>query len=100
MNCRISFGTQRSPLEPDLSAHLGQSHQEKQGTPTMGGLMILAGILAAFGLSGHWSLFGLTAGFALIGFADDYLVPKLRSGSRGLRWVPNAIQKRPIESFK
>ncbi len=74
-----------------VSAHLGESHQKKQGTPTMGGLMILVGVLTAFGFSHNWSLFGLTFGFGLIGFADDYLIPKFRPGSRGLRWIPKLI---------
>ena len=69
-----------------------QSHLKKQGTPTMGGIMFLIAIIAA-------SLIGalrigkptpemlqillMTAGFGLIGFADDYLKIK-RHKSDGL----------------
>lgn len=58
---------------------------EKQGTPTMGGFMILLAV--AFGtflwadLSNPyiWAAMGVTMGFGLIGFADDYL--KVTKGS-------------------
>ncbi len=55
-----------------------QSHLEKQGTPTMGGLLILSALLVATLLWARWdnpfiwiTLF-VTYGFGLIGFADDY----------------------------
>ncbi len=71
-----------------VSAHLPE-HAAKQGTPTMGGLIVIAGVaagLAAAGVpSGVWVLL---ASFAAVGFADDYLIPKLRPGSRGLTWLP------------
>ncbi len=52
---------------------------EKQGTPTMGGLMILAGILFAVALWGNltnlyvWAVLFVVVGFGLIGLYDDYL---------------------------
>ncbi|MCP5084970.1 MAG: phospho-N-acetylmuramoyl-pentapeptide-transferase [Alphaproteobacteria bacterium] len=52
---------------------------EKQGTPTMGGLMILAGILFAVLLWGNltnpyvWTVLFVVVGFGLIGLYDDYL---------------------------
>jgi phospho-N-acetylmuramoyl-pentapeptide-transferase len=52
---------------------------EKQGTPTMGGLMILAGILAGTLLWADltnlyvWAVLSVTLGFGAIGFYDDYL---------------------------
>ncbi|MBM3568856.1 MAG: phospho-N-acetylmuramoyl-pentapeptide-transferase [Alphaproteobacteria bacterium] len=52
---------------------------EKQGTPTMGGLIILAGIVVATLLwadltnSYVWAVLAVTVGFGLVGFADDYL---------------------------
>jgi phospho-N-acetylmuramoyl-pentapeptide-transferase len=70
-----------------------KSHLLKQGTPTMGGALILVAMLAATllwaDLSNHyvWIVVGVTAAFGLIGFYDDYL--KLVVGnSRGLaaRW--------------
>src|SRR5262249_15207070 len=51
----------------------------KKGTPTMGGLMILSGVLVGILLWGNltnpyvWIVLGVTVGFGLIGFYDDYL---------------------------
>ena len=57
-----------------------QSHLiTKQGTPTMGGLMILTGLVVSTLLwadlrnSYVWVVLGVTLGFGLIGFYDDYL---------------------------
>jgi phospho-N-acetylmuramoyl-pentapeptide-transferase len=52
---------------------------EKQGTPTMGGLMILAGICVGTLLWADlrnlyvWAVLFVTLGFGAIGFYDDYL---------------------------
>ena len=52
---------------------------EKQGTPTMGGLMMLSGIAVATLLWGNltnpyvWVVLLVTMGFGLIGLYDDYL---------------------------
>ena len=61
----------------------------KQGTPTMGGLMILLAIVISTLLWADltngfvWAVLIVTCGFGLIGFADDYL--KLtRRNSKGL----------------
>ncbi len=51
----------------------------KKGTPTMGGLMILSGLLVSTLLWANlsngfvWIVLMVTAGFGLIGFYDDYL---------------------------
>lgn len=55
-----------------------KSHQKKQGTPTMGGVLFLLPLLVTVPLFGErsplaWSLFFLIIGHGLIGFADDYL---------------------------
>ena len=57
-----------------------QSHLvSKKGTPTMGGLMILSGILVSTLLWAHllnpyvWIVLGVTIAFGMIGFYDDYL---------------------------
>ena len=57
-----------------------QSHLlTKRGTPTMGGLMILAGVLVSTllwaNLANHyvWIVLFVTVGFGSIGFYDDYL---------------------------
>ena len=51
----------------------------KKGTPTMGGLMILAGLVVATLLWANlrnpyvWIVLGVTLGFGFVGFYDDYL---------------------------
>jgi phospho-N-acetylmuramoyl-pentapeptide-transferase len=65
-----------------------QSHLlTKQGTPTMGGMMMLLAIAVSTllwaDLSNHyiWAVLAVTMGFGAIGFADDYLkVTKKHSG--------------------
>lgn len=74
----------------NVSAHL-EGHQHKQGTPTMGGIIVLVGLLC--GMAATWraeylGVLVLILGFAAVGFADDYLVPKMKPGSRGLSWMP------------
>jgi phospho-N-acetylmuramoyl-pentapeptide-transferase len=55
-----------------------QTHFAKAGTPTMGGLLILSALLVSTLLwarldNGYiWVVMGVTFGYALIGFADDY----------------------------
>jgi phospho-N-acetylmuramoyl-pentapeptide-transferase len=56
-----------------------ETHLLKRGTPTMGGLMILAGFLFSTLLWTNltnpyvWCVLGVTVAFGLIGFYDDYL---------------------------
>jgi phospho-N-acetylmuramoyl-pentapeptide-transferase len=57
-----------------------QSHVlTKTGTPTMGGLMILSGLVVSTVLWANpanpyvWIVLGVTLGFGLVGFYDDYL---------------------------
>jgi phospho-N-acetylmuramoyl-pentapeptide-transferase len=56
-----------------------ESHLLKRGTPTMGGLMILSGIVvstllwANLGNPFVWAVIWVTIGFGAIGFYDDYL---------------------------
>ena len=55
-----------------------QTHFAKAGTPTMGGLLILSALLVSTLVwarldNGYiWVVMGVTFGYALIGFADDY----------------------------
>ncbi len=62
----------------------------KQGTPTMGGVMILLSVsistLLWADLTNHyvWAVMFITLGFGLIGFVDDYLKVSKRN-SKGLR---------------
>ena len=64
------------PIRPDgPQRHL----VEKQGTPTMGGLMILSGIVVSTLLWADltnlyvWAVLFVTLGFGAIGFYDDFL---------------------------
>lgn len=72
---RLSIGQNIRDVGPDR-------HQVKAGTPTMGGILILLAVLAPTLLWADlrnpfvWIAVGVTAGFGLIGFIDDYL--KLR----------------------
>jgi phospho-N-acetylmuramoyl-pentapeptide-transferase len=56
-----------------------QTHFSKAGTPTMGGLMIMSGVLVSTLLWANltsvyvWSVLLVTTGFGLIGLYDDYL---------------------------
>ena len=56
-----------------------KTHFSKKGTPTMGGLMILAGVMVSTLLWANWSnpyvwiVLGVTLTFGAIGFYDDYL---------------------------
>jgi phospho-N-acetylmuramoyl-pentapeptide-transferase len=65
------------------------SHKPKAGTPTMGGLLILAGVFiptllwAKLSNPDVWIAVLSTAGFGAIGFADDYL-KVARKNSYGL----------------
>ena len=56
-----------------------ETHFAKAGTPTMGGLIILSGVLVSSLLWGNlsnvyvWVVLTVTIGFGAIGFYDDYL---------------------------
>ena len=56
-----------------------QTHFKKAGTPTMGGLMLLSGIVGSSLLWANlysiyvWVVLGVTLSFGAIGFYDDYL---------------------------
>ncbi len=56
----------------------GPAHQAKAGTPTMGGLLILlsltVSVLLWAQLDNHfvWIVLGLTIGYGILGFIDDY----------------------------
>lgn len=68
-----------------------KSHLKKAGTPTMGGLMILAGIIitSLFYMKDYPKIIPIlfvTMGFGLIGFLDDYLKVVLRRSDGLLPW--------------
>ncbi|MAE94355.1 MAG: phospho-N-acetylmuramoyl-pentapeptide-transferase [Deltaproteobacteria bacterium] len=57
---------------------IGPDHQEKEGTPTMGGLLILLSLAVSVLLWADltnraiWIVLGLTLGYGVLGFIDDY----------------------------
>src|SRR3982751_1005241 len=70
-----------------------QAHQAKRGTPTMGGVLIIGSVLLSTLLWARlsslyvWIILVATAGFATIGFLDDYLkVAKRQSLGLQGRW--------------
>jgi len=71
-----------------------ETHFKKKGTPTMGGLMILVSVIASTLLWVDldnvytWVVLTVTAGFGLVGFADDY--QKLTK--RNVRGVPGRVR--------
>ncbi|MDO5110731.1 MAG: phospho-N-acetylmuramoyl-pentapeptide-transferase [Clostridia bacterium] len=80
---RLKFGQSERDLGP-------QSHLKKAGTPTMGGMMFLAGILVSTllftGFANEMALPALlvTFAFALVGFLDDFLKVR-KHNTDGLR---------------
>jgi phospho-N-acetylmuramoyl-pentapeptide-transferase len=57
---------------------IGPDHQEKAGTPTMGGLLVLLALVVSVLLWSDltsplvWIVLGLTVGYGILGFVDDY----------------------------
>lgn len=88
----------RANAKQIIDPHAPEGHQIKKGTPTMGGIMILAGVLVSVLVSAFNSPTGglppaevglavTFFAFAIIGFVDDFVVPKM-TGKRGLGWLP------------
>ncbi len=74
-----------------------KSHLKKTGTPTMGGLIILAGILftSLLFIKDYPKIIPilfLTVGFGAIGFLDDYLKVVLRRSDGLLAWQKMLLQ--------
>lgn len=74
-----------------------ESHQIKTGTPTMGGLIILASVIITSVLfipryPKIVPILFLTVGFGLIGFLDDYLKVVLRRSDGLLAWQKMLLQ--------
>src|SRR5438067_12227643 len=83
-----------------VSTDAPTTHLKKQGTPTMGGLLILAGltvpVLADVALHPDHvtalALLGLTVAYGLIGFLDDFLI-----ATRGKNLGVTARQKLALQ---
>lgn len=74
-----------------------ESHQVKNGTPTMGGIMILIAVsvtslLFVKDYPKIIPILFLTVGFGLIGFLDDYLKVVLRRSDGLLAWQKMLLQ--------
>lgn len=86
---RLKVGqTERKELE---------SHLKKNGTPTMGGIMILAAIVitSVFYVRDYpriVPILFMTVGFGVIGFLDDYLKVVLRRSDGLLPWQKMILQ--------
>jgi len=74
-----------------------ESHKAKTGTPTMGGLMFLTGVLVASALycksfEKTVPVLLLTLGFGIVGFLDDY-IKVVKKRSLGLKaWQKMSLQ--------
>lgn len=74
-----------------------ESHQKKMGTPTMGGIIILAAVVVTSlvyikDYPKIVPILFLTVGFGIIGFLDDYLKVVLRRSDGLLAWQKMILQ--------
>jgi phospho-N-acetylmuramoyl-pentapeptide-transferase len=66
---------------------IGPDHQAKAGTPTMGGLLILIALSVSvllwsdFAVRAVWIALGLTIGYGVLGFVDDYAKVRKRNSA-------------------
>lgn len=87
-----------------VSQFAPEGHAQKQGTPTMGGLIpVLAGgavmvWLMTATLPNDYrnptffsALLLVWVGFAILGLVDDFVVPRLMPGKRGLGWIQKLV---------
>jgi phospho-N-acetylmuramoyl-pentapeptide-transferase len=69
---------------------VGPAHESKAGTPTMGGLLILLSLLVSTLLWANltnrlvWIVIGVTFGYGLLGFVDDYQKVTKKRNEAGL----------------
>jgi phospho-N-acetylmuramoyl-pentapeptide-transferase len=69
---------------------VGPAHQSKAGTPTMGGLLILLSLLISVLLWANlenrlvWIVVGVTVGYGILGFLDDYQKVTKKKNEAGL----------------
>src|SRR5438477_2009625 len=91
---RLRQGKGQPIREDEPASHL----TSKRGTPTMGGLMILSGVTVATVLWANptnpyvWIVLGVTLGFGLVGFYDDYLKVTKQSHSGFAGWLRLIIE--------
>lgn len=92
----ILIGLRMLKSRQTVSQFAPATHQVKQGTPTMGGIIVIVGMIMGLVLTfpfraGVATAFAgsallLILGFAGIGFVDDFVVPRMIKGKRGLGW--------------
>ena len=73
-----------------ISQFAPEAHQQKEGTPNMGGLFVVVAIalvLILFPVRDSQLLLGILFGFFIIGLLDDFVIPRT-TGKRGLGWIP------------
>ncbi len=76
---RVIEALRRLKVGQEIREEGPQAHQAKRGTPTMGGVLIIGSVLISTLLWARlsslyvWIILVATAGFAAIGFLDDYL---------------------------
>ena len=92
----------RFKIGQTISADGPESHQSKAGTPTMGGLIIVLGVIASFitamiflrnepGVLGNWfAAIALMLAYSILGLVDDYLTIRPIKGVRGIASKPKA----------
>ena len=87
---RIAQGQGQPIREDGPESHL----LTKKGTPTMGGILILLGVLVATVLWADltngfvWAVMMVTVGYGLVGFVDDYL----KVSKKNVRGVPGRLK--------
>lgn len=93
----------RMKSESVISPYAPDGHQQKKGTPNMGGIFVVIAVLIALTAAGFLGsqtglcVIILVVGFALIGFLDDFVVPKATS-KRGLGWLPKLLLEFAVAS--
>jgi phospho-N-acetylmuramoyl-pentapeptide-transferase len=81
-----------------------ERHQQKAGTPTMGGMLLLLAVLASTLLWAEWTnpyvwiVLGVTLGCGVVGFADDYL-KAIRKQPAGIRARTKLLWQLVIATF-
>lgn len=95
----LKVGQKIRPPEESLELH--KLHSSKEGTPTMGGILILLSIIFSVllwaDLSNAYILFTIfvTAGFGCVGFIDDY-IKLTKNRSKGLSFLGKIIPQTAI----
>lgn len=91
-------------VDQPIQKELSEEHQAKQGTPTMGGLLILLAVVGATLIWARldskylWLAVGSTLSFGLVGFLDDYL--KVVKGNSVLKIIKVIFGKGEGEKVK